>query len=115
MRVELEREGARHHAGERLVGAVVLAPDERDGLERVEVSVGWRTHGKGNSDAGRPIVVRLDERSLDEAGEARLPFAVELPSGPVSYAGEVVSVEWAAPPSTRAVDGGRRDGEASAR
>jgi hypothetical protein len=55
-------------------------------LERVEISLGYRTEGKGTEDNG---VVFLEERR-----DARGVVDVALPHSPLTYDGVLIKVRW---------------------
>jgi hypothetical protein len=63
-------------------------------VETVEVSVLWRTEGKGDEDMGvHHLEVVTPPDSWDEPGAWR-PFSVWLPGSPLSYDGVIVKVRW---------------------
>jgi hypothetical protein len=91
--IVLEREA--YEPGETLIGAVFLGP-EFTMVDSVEVRVGWRTEGKGDTDRGEihreELVVPSDEAS---AQEQHVAFQVPLLMAPLSYDGPIVKIRWA--------------------
>jgi hypothetical protein len=84
------------------------------GLETVEVSVHWRTEGKGDEDLG----VHHFEKRTRADGVGSVPasgrFSTRLPNSPLSYEGVLVKVVWCA--HVRAVlAGGQRAGDVTFR
>src|SRR5262245_45845644 len=81
--------------GELLTGHYVVDPQSIPLATLVEVSVYWNTEGKGNED--RAVQYRKrgstdDGPLFDERGTG--PFAVRLPSAPLSYDGVLVKIVW---------------------
>jgi hypothetical protein len=91
--VELERAPPRYRPGETLSGRYRWEGGEE--VEAVEVSVLWRTEGKGKEEFG---VHHFERRA---AGEQRSSppgragrFSTRLPASPLSYDGLIVKVCW---------------------
>lgn len=91
--IELDREDARYRAGDRIVGAVIVAslPEDSRGIDLV---VKWRTRGDGNTDTEDAVTHRLALDGVARGKPARIPFAASLPAGPVTYLGKTINVEW---------------------
>jgi hypothetical protein len=91
-KIELERE--EYEPGETLIGVVCLNPDLGT-VDGVEVRVGWRTEGKGNTDRGEVYREALAvPPDVQPAHGANLGFAVRLPAAPLSYDGVIVKIRW---------------------
>jgi hypothetical protein len=56
----------------------------------VEVRLSWETQGKGTQDTKIVQRVRFDNPALSD----RKPFRIELPEGPYSFSGKLVSLAW---------------------
>ncbi len=84
-----------YYPGETLAGSYYLIDFAEDAIDAVEVSVMWRTEGKGTEDFG---VHAFWRRSLQNGDwiDPRIPgrFSVPLPSSPLSYEGELVKILW---------------------
>ncbi|CAN5662895.1 hypothetical protein BH23PLA1_BH23PLA1_38140 [soil metagenome] len=96
-RVALVLDNDQYHflPGERLSGRFWLAPEAvGKEIKRIEVSVGWRTEGKGDEDAGVHHSEDLapDFRPIDPIEEHR--FETRLPLSPLSYDGHLVKIHW---------------------
>lgn len=80
-----------------LAGAFVIPGGPTPDTLGVELSVLWRTSGKGTEDIG---VVFFREWKAGDGTLAAMPnpstFAVSLPPTPWSYDGEVVKIHWLA-------------------
>src|SRR5262245_12969667 len=76
-----------------LEGEVVVTVHEAVETQALQVQVGWFTHGRGTR--SRKIVIERVLFSGDlNAGEMRFPFAISLPTGPLTFHGENINVEW---------------------
>lgn len=95
--VVLHLEGSRRHyrPGEILSGEYRLlnvAPEE---LDAVELSVLWRTEGKGEEDLGVHLFTRLSAASDDRLhAQQSGRFSTELPNSPLSYQGALIRILW---------------------
>ena len=78
-----------------LAGVFVIAGGPPHGTRSVELSVLWRTSGKGTEDIG---VVHFQAWKPGDGSLATLPnpntFSVRLPKTPWSYDGELVKIHW---------------------
>ena len=57
----------------------------------VEVRLFWYTEGKGDQDVGLVDTLRID----DPAQQGWSDFSFELPLGPYSFSGRLISLTWA--------------------
>jgi hypothetical protein len=95
VRVRLESEAYR--PGDVLRGAFCLEGDATADLKTVELSVLWRTEGKGDEDLGVIHYAEwtpASEKTID-LSQPRA-FEVQLPRTPLSYDGVIVKVYWCA-------------------
>jgi len=83
--IELEGESPRPFG--KLKGTVKWGRDERPG--RLELRLFWMTRGRGTEELGI-----IDRRPL-EVRPGETPFEFELPAGPYSCSGRLVSIVWA--------------------
>ncbi len=75
--------------GEELAGLVTWMMDGPPG--RVELRLFWRTEGKGTKD-----VNVVDKITFDNPGrQERREFRFQLPDGPYSFSGRLISLVWA--------------------
>ena len=81
--------------GETLAGSYFLDGFGDEPISAVEVSVLWKTEGKGNSDFG---IHEFWRRSVDDGDwiDNRTPgrFLTVLPNSPLTYNGELIKVYW---------------------
>lgn len=81
--------------GESLEGEVILTPREEINCRGVWLEIGWFDRGKGTSHENRLMEAMFFQGKL-KAGETlahRITFAIPK-EAPVSYAGQLVTVEW---------------------
>ncbi|MBQ5367718.1 MAG: hypothetical protein IIU43_09615 [Thermoguttaceae bacterium] len=93
----LDGRGARlYYPGETLSGSFSLSGIYSSPVEAVEVSILWRTEGKGNEDVGVHEFWRLtndaENRWLDPLRPNR--FSSVLPKSPLSYDGCLIKLRW---------------------
>ena len=84
-------------AGDELICEYQVDAVEADEIQAVEASVLWHTEGKGEEDMG----VHFFERRLpaDAEGQDLRPLRrlrTHLPSSPLTYSGEILSIQWCA-------------------
>ncbi len=90
-RIDVALAGSRtaFRPGEAVSGAADWRLD-RD-PERVEVRLFWYTEGKGTQDVGM-----VDRQSFERPGaQASQGFRFQLPEGPYSFSGTLISLAWA--------------------
>lgn len=79
-----------------LIGSYTIASNSETKITAVEVSVLWRTCGKGQQDIG----VHFFERTTGPFDQVKLSspakFSTVLPPTPLSYDGQIVKIEWCA-------------------
>jgi len=93
LKVVLEGEDPIRRPGEVVRGKVVIQPLAPGMCNDVVVRLLWRAHGEGNTDETIVETQHLGRIEWQEQDVAR-PFAIVLPSEPVSYHGGVVNVDW---------------------
>ncbi len=94
--IRLDGRGARlYYPGETLAGSYSLVDIHRSTVEAVEVSILWRTEGKGTEDVGIHAFWRLssaDGNWIDPLRPGR--FSSVLPKCPLSYDGNLINIRW---------------------
>ena len=94
-RITLDREDPVYRGGEVVRGSASVRGIEGGGtLNALIVTIEWRTVGESNQDRGPVRMVRLPVETPSPGALVEAPFSLELPSGPISYAGQLFSVEW---------------------
>ncbi len=93
--LRLDRHDGVYQPGETLSGEYRLEGISRRDLEGLEVSVLWRTEGKGETDTGTHALWRY-ATELGDWLDPRQPgrFSTVLPAGPLSYQGAIVKILW---------------------
>jgi hypothetical protein len=91
--IRLEKDAYR--PAELLAGAFQITGDP---LERytIELSVLWRTEGKGDEDLGVILFQEWTQGEVPFDFRAPQEFTVELPRSPLSYDGVLVKIHWLA-------------------
>lgn len=93
IQIELEEESLSYRPGDVIRGQVRVEVHQACRCEGLEVACEWSTRGRGYIDAAGQTL-ELFEGDW-EAGEAHAyPFELTIPTGPFSYDGHDLSVEW---------------------
>lgn len=84
-----------YNRGEVLTGVYRILDVESDQINSVEMSVLWRTEGKGDEDM-TVIDIQSQSRQQEDWINPRIPGKIEtvLPSGPISYEGQILKIRW---------------------
>jgi hypothetical protein len=88
MRIDLVNEKGAYLPGEKVHGK--LQWDFDFAPERIQLQLGWKTEGKGTEDSetvGTETVVNPTSQGSKE-------FLFELPEGPYSFSGRLISLIW---------------------
>lgn len=88
LRIGLKNDQRAFRPGETLQGAAGWQWDQPP--ESAEVRLYWRTEGKGVPDVAVVAVVPFEQPA---ARDAR-PFQFQLPEGPYSFSGRLISLIW---------------------
>ena len=89
LQIELEGVRTAWRPGETLCGTASWLLDES--VESLEVRLLWLTRGKGTQD-----VSVVDQRAFRlPALDGRDDFSFDLPAGPYSFSGRLISLTWA--------------------
>jgi hypothetical protein len=76
-----------------LEGEVVVTVRESVETKGLKLQIGWGTHGRGNR--FRQIVMEQTLFAGElKAGDLHFPFALSVPTGPLTFHGENISVDW---------------------
>ncbi len=94
LKVLFDRDDKGYHPGEQVKGHVEVEVTETCSCPGLELTVGWRTHGRGNVDRGSEQSEILFEGEWAANEVHRHPFAFELPNGPFTYRGHFLNVDW---------------------
>jgi sporulation-control protein spo0M len=92
--LRLDRDDRVYRPGETVLGEVRVRVHAPCRCDMLVLSHFWRTHGKGNRDQGSPTMQNLFSGDWSVGEEQRYPFELTLPSGPVTYHGSLVNVDW---------------------
>ncbi len=91
----LDKKDYTYCPGEALTGVYRILDVEADQIQSVEMSVLWRTEGKGDEDMG-VIDFRALSRRQEDWINPRIPGKIDtvLPLAPVSYEGQSLKIRW---------------------
>jgi hypothetical protein len=89
MRIELDDDRYRVLPGDTVSGRAVWDLDKAP--DAVELRLFWHTSGKGTEDVEIVAVRRFD----DPGAHAEQAFAFNLPLGPYSFSGSLITLAWA--------------------
>ena len=93
--VHLERDDPAFTPGEPIRGTVQVTAGEPCDVRKLVLGLEWRTHGKGNTDRGRPEeVVLATDLSLIPGAPQTFSFEFEAPEGPFTYRGSIINLDW---------------------
>jgi hypothetical protein len=92
--ITLDREPPHYAPGEKVSGKLTVGVNEPCRCDALTVDLLWRTHGKGNKDAGTPNHELLGTFDWTPGEMHEHAFSFTLPQGPVSYHGHIVNVDW---------------------
>ncbi len=73
---------------------LVIRANKNVRADAVSVTLVWRTHGKGNRDSATVDTVELGALQLEADEEHREDIELTAPSGPVTYRGTLINVDW---------------------
>lgn len=89
LQVILDADRREYRPGEQLEGRVTWNLEA--GLKRLEINLFYYTKGKGTQDS-----VVTDRRQVDRpSNHGTEPFSFQLPLGPYSFSGKLISLVWA--------------------
>ena len=80
-------------AGQPLRGRLLIDAPESLPISGVELALGWRTSGRGDSDHREVQSLRLLERGVLERSHA-IAFTMNVPAAPLSHAGRLIRIGW---------------------
>lgn len=93
--IVVDREDRQYRGGQTLRGVVNVEVDGQVNCNGLTLALTWRTHGRGNRDESGPDQITLYEGSWLPGEDLNYAFEIPLPaSGPWTYHGEYVNVDW---------------------
>lgn len=92
--VRLEKDPPRFLPGETVRGKVEVAVNAPCTCNGLTLWFGWRTHGKGNRTEGMAEQSTLFRGEWMPGMDQGYPFEVRVPSGPATYHGRLLNVDW---------------------
>lgn len=92
-KIELQLDKNSFAGGEVVHGSVIISAAEKSSCQMLTVAIGWETRGKGIVESwySEPLKINCGETST--AG-GRYAFSLQVPNGPLSYGGTILSVGW---------------------
>jgi hypothetical protein len=94
LEIEIEGENRTFRPGDPIKGRLTVRVDADCTCRALTLEAGWKTHGKGNRTSGSGPVDLLDAGEWKTGKEESYPFCLTAPSGPVSYHGHYLNVDW---------------------
>ena len=87
--IDIAEQKTEFHPGENIQGTLRWNLPENP--ESVEISLFWRTEGKGTQDVGV-----IETKKFDNPGSlAQKEFSFKIPNQPYSFSGKLISIIWA--------------------
>jgi hypothetical protein len=93
--ISLDRGDRNYAPGDRLSGTVRVEVSQEVSKQELRVTLGWRTHGRGNVAKEEVTRAVLHAGSLEPGTQHTYPFDFSLPKeGPYTYHGRDLNVDW---------------------
>jgi hypothetical protein len=92
--IELDEGKTRYQPGESVSGRVVVRTDSPVKCDGLDAKLEWFTHGKGNEDQEAVETERLFTGQWSGGETVAYPFRFTAPATPLSYAGEILNVDF---------------------
>jgi hypothetical protein len=92
--VHLAPHSLTYQPGETLSGSCRWFVEPPSDVRRVELSVLWRTEGKGDEDFGVHFFQAVSADATREEIASPLAFSTTLPPSPLSYDGPLLKIRW---------------------
>ncbi|MDH5179910.1 MAG: SoxR reducing system RseC family protein [Gammaproteobacteria bacterium] len=93
VRIELDRNSQIYSLGDKLNCEVHVSVDKPVECNKLVLRRSWYTHGRGNVDSQDLQVITLFKGEW-QPGEYRYPVAFDIDSGPLTYRGHNINVDW---------------------
>lgn len=93
IRIEPDRHDHVYKIGDRINCTVHVVVDKTVKCNGLIVRKSWYTHGRGNSSSGGTVTQSLFEGEW-QPGEYKYPCSFEIDSGPLTYRGHYINVDW---------------------
>ncbi len=94
LNIVFDRPDKRYHPGDQVTGHVEVEVNRDCACRGLNITVGWRTHGRGNSTRGSEQSGVLFTGEWTAGEIHRYPFMVTLPNGPYTYRGHLLNIDW---------------------
>ncbi len=92
-KLQLQLDKSTYAGGEIAQGAVIFRVPEGTSCQSLTVAIGWETRGKGTAESWYSEPLKLNCGVAPGAG-GRYVFKLQVPNGPLSYDGTILSVDW---------------------
>lgn len=92
--IVLDRKDRRYPGGDKITGRVRVTVNDVCTCNALTISLGWRTHGRGNEAAGPLAEEMLFQGEWLPAKTAEYKFEFTAPDGPATYHGNLLNVDW---------------------
>lgn len=91
--IDLDDPTKKYVAGDKIKGRVNVDVDEKCKCNKLTLECLWKTHGLGNKDSGSNASFVLFEGEWSP-GEFCYEFELTVPSGPRTYIGRAINIDW---------------------
>ncbi len=83
-------------AGSSVQGLLTIIPKTNLRCNALKLGLRWRTHGKGNRAEGEfhDVAFEFYETELTQGQRYEVPFSFVTPSGPLTYHGHNLNIDW---------------------
>ncbi len=83
-----------YQPGDTIRGEVMVEVNKECRCDSLTLRSHWKTHGRGNRDAGEGESQPLFEGTWFEGDRKSFPFEVIAPTGPFTYRGKIINIDW---------------------
>ena len=92
--LRFDREDRTYAGGETVTGRAVIRVNEDVTCKGIRLTHQWKTHGRGNTDAGPKETIELAPAGPLVSGETLdFPFSLTSPTHPLTYRGNLINVD----------------------
>lgn len=94
--IEFEKQNRVYNNNEKIKGNIVIKAYKNFKCNKLEIELLWRTHGLGSIDKKviNSLILIKDKEELGAGTINLIPFCLDTPSGPISYRGIDLNLDW---------------------
>jgi hypothetical protein len=94
LHILFDRTDRTYVSGEKVTGIIEVRADAEVACKALTLTPEWRTRGKGNTATGETAKITLFQGRWLPGERVKYKFSLDVPSGPVTYHGQVLNVDW---------------------